>query len=421
MAAREFFANALDTGDELRKEWVDGFGFIQNYATSFGMENLLLGESENRDNSSAIGQFGEGLKIGALVLARNGRKIEVMSGAKRFIFTVEPMPGFDTDVQTLVVTIEDNDMVNGTMVKWECPLDEFNESRGMFLSLQPVGPSVIYESEKGKILDESGSVYICGVRVQTGLSFLYGYDLEEKSLLNRDRTILDMYKVKAKIASLLEGCDETEVVEKLISNQLKRGDTIDFDELAFNLWPNSNAREVWTETLGRLYGDKVCLTSGVASADARAEYLGYRVIPMGNFTSGMQHCLSIKKSTEIKLEKVTKFVKKLPSTEQRIWRRSLKAFRTYAGCVMPVSFEVSEELDDDVLGSIQPTDGGSIIVVNKNQLKLGFAVVFSILCHEGAHLTSGASDCSAAFEAALDRIILNIAKLTIFKGTSHNE
>lgn len=417
MAAREFFANALDTGDDLQHEWFNGFGKIQNFGTGFKVENLLLGESGNRDNAQAIGQFGEGLKIGALVLARNNRKVSVFSGTRQFTFTVEAMSGFD--IQTLMVEVSDVDLkVQGTMVEWQCSESEFETARDMFYELQHFTKraEVLHDGPEGKIIDESGSVYICGVKVQSGLDLLFGYDIDSKELLNRDRTILDIHKVKARICTMIERCDSEAVVELLIRNQLKRGDTIKFDELNLNVWPNSSARPVWEEILARLYGDKVCLSSGNTSADARAEYLGYKVLDMGQYTSGMTNCLRLQKADEIKLEKIQKFVTDLNTAEKRTFNRAVKAYKLYSGCDVPDEFLVSEELDEKVGGKIQTDNNIVKLIINRNQLPLGPATIYMILCHEGSHLSSHSGDCSADFEASQDDVIRHMAAAIIFKG-----
>jgi hypothetical protein len=420
MAAREFFANALDTGDELAKTWYLGFGMIYNNNTEFDMNNLLLGESGNRSNSNAIGQFGEGLKIGALVLARNGRKIIVKSKDKIFTFTVETLAGFDAAAQTLVVEISNNDtVVIGTIVKWECPEIEFETAKNMFYEFQDFTEKaeILFETEGGsKVLDESGAVYICGVKVQDKLNLLFGYDINSKELLNRDRTILDMYEIKNKITGILEKCDSESVIEALIKNQLQRGETIKFDELNLNLWVTSTVRPLWTETLARLYGDKICLSSGVSSADARAEYMGYKVLDMGQFSSGMVSCLNIKRANEIKLEESIKFVKKLESSEKKVFNKAIKAYKLFSGCNIPDEFHVSEELEEATQGKLQVANNVSQLIINRNQLVFGPATIYMILCHEGAHLSSHSGDCSASFEAAQDNVIEHMARNLLFKG-----
>jgi hypothetical protein len=420
MAAREFFANALDTGDTLAKTWYLGFGMIQNNSTQFDMQNLLLGESGNRANAQAIGQFGEGLKIGALVLARNGRKVIVKSKDKIFVFTVDNLAGFGTDIQTLVVEVSDNDtLVEGTIVKWECPEIEFETAKNMFYEFQDFTKKaeVLFETEGGsKVLDESGAVYICGVKVQDKLNFLFGYDINSKELLNRDRTILDIFAIKEKVTSILEKCNSDAVIEALIKNQLQRGETIKFDELNLNLWVTSAVRPLWTETLARLYGDKVCLSSGVTSADARAEYLGYKVLDMGQFASGMVSCLNIKRANQIKLEESTKFVKKLEPSEKKIFNKAVKAYKLFSGCNIPDEFQVSEDLEESTQGKLQTVNNVTQLIINRNQLVFGPATIYMILCHEGAHLSSHSGDCSASFEAAQDNVIEHMARNILFKG-----
>ena len=408
MAAREFIANAIDSGDKVTLKW-DGQGIVSNSVQELKAEHLLLGNSENRDNEHAIGQFGEGLKIGALVLARLKKETRVDSGDKSFVFSMESLPDFN-DSQTLAVEIFPNPHVDGTTVYWECTEEEFDKAKDLFSEFR--SPKCLFTCRSGRILDESGAIYVRGVKVQEGLDLLYGYDLNDKKLLNRDRTILNQSSVNEAITSILECCDNKDIVEKLVSNQLDRGETIKFDELNFNLWPNTKASVVWTETLGRLYGDKVCMSSGVTSADARAQYLGYHVLDMGQFSSGLKYKVILKRSTDIKLEKATKFVKKLEPSEKRMWNRAIKLYKLCSGCPNPINgFEISEEIGDDVLAQLQD----NTIIASRQLVQSGVAKIFASLCHEGAHLLSSSSDCSASFEAALTLVIENIAKNRLVK------
>jgi hypothetical protein len=415
-AAREFFANMIDSGDEhLKWEWGNGIGYVHNMVTCLKPENLLLGESGSREKADTIGQFGEGLKIGALVLARMGRKVSAISNHQEYCFTMEKLSDFN-GVQTLAVEIlpTQHDF-SGTMVTWQCEEDEFEDARKLFLSLQTAdehGPVLFAHDSAGEILEESGTIYINGVKVQTNFDLLFGYNIRSKELLNRDRSIVDWPNVSSKIEDLLERCTDPETIEWLIKNQLLRAAApVAYRELEMSLWPKPDARPIWESILARLYGDKVCLSSGVASADARAEYLGFKVIDMGRYAFGCENALSLKKSTAVNLEKISRTVK-LSDHNKRVWNRAIKAYKLYSGLPTPIDgFAVTDELDDEHLGRRQDNR----IFVSEKILEKGVAKVFMVMCHEGAHMDSHAGDCSAAFEASLNRVIESIAKVKIFK------
>ena len=48
---------------------------------------LLLGASRKADSVHVIGQFGEGMKVGALALLREGRSVEMLTGDERWRWT----------------------------------------------------------------------------------------------------------------------------------------------------------------------------------------------------------------------------------------------------------------------------------------------------------------------------------------------
>lgn len=77
-AVRELLQNAMDSG-----EWrVEGSALVNKGALK--PEHFLLGCSE-KSSSDAIGQFGEGLKLALLVLARNGYEVNIVSGNSCYI------------------------------------------------------------------------------------------------------------------------------------------------------------------------------------------------------------------------------------------------------------------------------------------------------------------------------------------------
>jgi len=416
MAGREFFANAIDTADNLSMQWKAGFANIHNESTTFKMENLLLGESGNRKNTEAIGQFGEGLKIGALVLARNNRIIYVQSGNLQFSFTIESMAGFN-DIQTLSVEVTDCEFIAGTKVTWQCDESEYIESKNLFLNLQSTMPDTLFTSENGSILSEAGSIYICGVKVQSGLNWIYGYNITDKSLLNRDRNILDIYQVKNQIRRILQHCDNISIIENLIKLQYKREGNTDIEELNLGIYPHSDNYDTWKDIIEKLFGKQVCLSSTNPQSDVKAVYLGYKVIDMKEYSNGLCNCGILQYSNEIVLANTNTFVDKLDTLEKRTFNKAIKAYKLYSGCIWPDEFHVSEELPDNTMGKQQTSASGKTqILVSRNQLKEGPAMVFSILCHEGGHLSSGYSDCSSGFESAQDDIIRKMAASIIFKG-----
>ncbi|RMX55759.1 hypothetical protein pdam_00015518, partial [Pocillopora damicornis] len=64
---------------------------------------LLLGFSKKASNKEVIGQFGEGLKVGALALVREGRVVTMKTGKERWRFGLSHDETFDEEVLTVFV------------------------------------------------------------------------------------------------------------------------------------------------------------------------------------------------------------------------------------------------------------------------------------------------------------------------------
>ena len=73
-ALREIIANAIDSGSDVDVSWErgpsGGVAIITNEEGELERSNLVLGGTTKADDEDTIGTFGEGLKIGAMVLLR---------------------------------------------------------------------------------------------------------------------------------------------------------------------------------------------------------------------------------------------------------------------------------------------------------------------------------------------------------------
>lgn len=75
-----------------------------NKNTSLHKKILLLGYSKKAETRQVIGQFGEGLKIGALSLVREGRVVTMETSCDRWHFDLAEDENFGEKVLTVFVT-----------------------------------------------------------------------------------------------------------------------------------------------------------------------------------------------------------------------------------------------------------------------------------------------------------------------------
>lgn len=137
MALRELIANAIDATDytDISITWTEstgnekGTGCIANSKAILSKRHLLLGESDKKQEQ--IGQFGEGLKLAALVLARNDRAIWVESGPYKYTFTIGENEEFGC--KTMFVEVSDSPVfTDGTKVYFTCGKRELGSAKMLF-------------------------------------------------------------------------------------------------------------------------------------------------------------------------------------------------------------------------------------------------------------------------------------------------
>jgi hypothetical protein len=87
------------TYDAVRKRLV-----LTNRSVGLQRRVLLLGASHKADSIHAIGQFGEGMKVGALALLREGRSVEMLTSDERWRWTRRMDDAFGVRVLTVEVS-----------------------------------------------------------------------------------------------------------------------------------------------------------------------------------------------------------------------------------------------------------------------------------------------------------------------------
>ncbi|XP_077997612.1 uncharacterized protein LOC144450773 [Glandiceps talaboti] len=175
---------------------------LVNRKISLQKKILLLGYSSKSKHKDVIGQFGEGLKIGALALVRQGRYITMETNSERWKFALHPYEQFGGE-PGLVVVVSKSTRAH-TEVEEEhldlmfppCPVvlkeedtstsissvseEEFKECRENFLFLTPPNDKV--QTEIGTLLLDkrfAGKLFVKGSYVldlkeeglQTGVDF----------------------------------------------------------------------------------------------------------------------------------------------------------------------------------------------------------------------------------------------------------
>lgn len=414
-AIRELISNGLDAdketchervNDGLHLRWMDGKGVILNQGIKMERRHLLIGESEKGD--SQIGQFGEGLKLAALVLCREGRAIEVASGTDRYSFY---MANNDFGVRTLGVHLTtDAFPLDGTQVTFDCTETEFNEAKGLFRCYNEV--EAVEEHGEAGILSTSGDIYILGVKVCTLEDAVLSYDLDDKTLVNRDRTVVDNAKLKSAIKDQLARLHDPVTIQKLLTGALNPSAY----ERGLLFFPNHMS--AWKEAVKSLWGEKVCTISEKGEKNANAEYLHYKVVDLGHgLNQVLNYYCKVAKADEVTGDAAEKAVpKKQLTKEERANINKAKAFcvkhyKYFSDNIFKedhITVLVTETFDDYKHGQIEDD---KFLYVNRRIVD-NLPRLIAVMLHELAHHRSAAGDCNSQFERYLD---ITIEKLVASK------
>ena len=191
-ALRELIANAMDACpvDKIRISHRGAVAEIEDAGKGLRKENLVIGNSGSRNVGTAIGTFGEGLKMACLALCKGGRRTTIETVGFTVEAQIERSKVLESDVLTMKVS--ENDRTVGTKIVAFADEVDLVEAKNRFLA---------FDDEKTRLADglyEGGkpAVYVNGVMV-TDLSNLgnsggigFSYDFDDpfaKKALSRDR------------------------------------------------------------------------------------------------------------------------------------------------------------------------------------------------------------------------------------------
>ena len=209
-AIRELFQNALDQQlqhPENRASWEYDKDTstlrICNKTSSLERSSLLLGGSTKSETTNTVGQYGEGYKIAALILLRNGLGMTIYNYASKEVWRPRMVKSRSFGASVLTFFIEsmiwkqppDNDLtveVTGlTPEEYECRIIPTN------LHLQP-GSHSLHFTEYGEVLiQHKGEVFVNGLFVCKYDKYKYGYNFKPKQVnLDRDRKLISDFDLR---------------------------------------------------------------------------------------------------------------------------------------------------------------------------------------------------------------------------------
>lgn len=184
-AIREMVQNAIDSEQEYKCEIVSGRINVITYDKELPLRTLMLGESIKSDD--AIGKYGEGYKIGMLVLTRENHD-PIITNNNNYITGLFSLNSLDVTTFKLDIdtTVSPNDICFSCKVG-NIDIDELKHKIPAFTGVNPEKP---YDIDIWQ--DRQGEIFVNGLFVAEDKELVFGYNFSPyKIQLNRDRNMVN--------------------------------------------------------------------------------------------------------------------------------------------------------------------------------------------------------------------------------------
>ncbi len=419
-AIREIVQNDLDSRKEFDCDgyisWdrETGVATVKDNGPGLLLRHLALGVSEKGDG--AIGKYGEGLKLALLVMAREGRDIEVRASGKIIRPAIEAHEGFGTEI--LVMHVEDMPphhaaLHTGTTVRFECSQAELEAGKSYFERYLSARNGFRWV-ESGKISKPAGHVYINGARVGNIDNAMFSYHLDEArvgDIGNRDREVIDQNQVRPHIRRMLAETSSMEVMRGLISSVAYEGhDSWEMEAgIEFYSIPE-NSRRVWKRALNEVLGESVVLSSG-PDHNREAMYRGHHIIHVSWVWKEAFRHMGMLTAEDVVRERTTIrriAVQRLDPEERKVLNRAKRLVEKHYNKIgrLTVAENLEYKTGDARIRGMYDFEEDRIYI--KREVLQNIHDAVHVLLHEAVHKHSGELDCTAGFERALTDVAVEM-------------
>lgn len=419
-AVREIVQNWLDVKKEFGVtgtiSWEDGMATIKDAGPGLQMRHLAFGENEK--STDAIGQFGEGLKSALVVLAREGRAVEIKTNGMIIHPVILKSANYETD--TLHFQISDMTprlaaRLKGTLIRVECSRGELGEGQSYFVErLSRKSGGQLEWLDKGRISLPGGLIYVKGSAVGaiSDARFSYHLDSNVSEIVNRDRNAVNMDVARRVIGKIIAHTSSTKVMDEVIDAQIS-GEGFE-GNLDLEVYSH-RAMKVWKRVWNRKFGTRTVLGSS-HEYDKEVIYRNYDVIQASYRVKyflqsfGVQDSVGLLsglagRSRKARIGKVSSRVLNTVEKTNLLWaKKMVRKYYADPGKVV-VAEDLSGLLGADANGCYQPATKTTTL---KREILTDRKQTLHTLLHETVHRVSGASDITAEFERALLDVAVNM-------------
>lgn len=406
-AITELISNAIDASREsFSAEYQDGTILISDDGSGIQRKDLLIGQSNSRSTGTAIGTFGEGLKLACLTLCRSGKQVFIETVG--FSVTASVVSDKKFDARILVMTLKENDREDGTVISFPGTEKDLLDAKKRFLAFDK--DKKLLESTRGIFKGGETGIYVNGVLIvqEKGLYSYNFTDLMVKQNLSRDRKnfAYPNYKNQLVCSAICE-CKNEEFIQNVLENirdDLAEGRAITNAYAKFN----TPIAKKWKKKALEVYPDS-CLPSYNAEETLIAQDNNLHIL--NRIPNSLRSILEkigfpvamAAVREKMAMEKRSRAIplNELTPEERVMYDRMTSVIAAEYGKSMPSKIKIVACLDDTpgqflTLGEYQPTTDNILLI--RRLLSMPIDKLLGVACHEFEHRTHGHHDRTREFE-----------------------
>ena len=263
-AIREIIQNAIDESNRVEDNAMsveydpeEKTLIISNKKSVLTHDTLLLGNTSKATDDNMIGKFGEGYKLGILVLTRENHPVVIQNYGLKETWKARFVNSRRWKDEVLTIFTDKSQIWNKpphnnlSFVINNIDQDMYNEVVKKTLFLKDIYTGVYVEdnykkTSYGNILfeeSEKGRVYVNGLFVITLEDLKYGYDIKARYIeIGRDRNLIDSYKI-TKYTTLMWMEIQDDFKDEIF--ELAYSEALDFSyDVSYVSIPESNSENI---------------------------------------------------------------------------------------------------------------------------------------------------------------------------------
>lgn len=397
-----------------------GWALLADEYTGFEKRHLYLGESEQRYDEEGLGNFGEGWKLFLLVMARNNIPHEVRTVGFKFWGELEETPH---GTKVLVIQIQNGEGTEkGTEVRCQVPDVHFFNALNSFAVFAGIDKN--YLTKDTIIPGRYGELWVNGVLIEKGdytldahdyarnpLDLHFAYNLTDRSIMNRDRSQVDVSSAYLQISRIITEADVDFIREyvKCAMEGSRKQDII----RGFGIC-NLEQRERWRQILAELHEvdspNKLVIASQHTDINTEAAYRGFKVLNVPSTWNDVLHYTGFKFAEEVVTDKPILNVIEPDEKQQAMLNKAADMAKKALGIEHFPTIKVADGIQ--IPQSTESAWGfwekeTQTIYIDAEALECEERAV-RVLIHEGVHWLTGARDNTDAFTRGFEDAILRL-------------